>query len=57
MLFSILQQIDPAITMNYLVLGYGAMWLICALYVLNLANKQRQLRRDIEFLRRLLDED
>lgn len=57
MLFNILTQIDPNVTMNYLLLGYGAMWVICALYVLSLANRQRNLRRDIEFLRRLLEED
>lgn len=43
--------------MNYLILGYGVMWLICALYVANLASRQRNLRRDIHFLRRLLEED
>jgi CcmD family protein len=57
MLFNILAQVDPNITMNYLVLGYAAMWLICAVYVLSLANRQRNLRRDIEFLRRLLEEE
>ncbi|MBK8432669.1 MAG: CcmD family protein [Chloroflexi bacterium] len=57
MSFSIFSQVDPSLTMNYLILGYGVMWLICALYVANLASRQRNLRRDIHFLRRLLEED
>lgn len=51
------QQIDPNVTMNYLILGYSVMWLICAVYVFSLANRQRNLRRDIALLRRLLEED
>ena len=44
MSFSIFSQVDPSLTMNYLILGYGVMWLICALYVANLASRQRNLR-------------
>lgn len=57
MLLSTLWQIDPNTTMGYLVLGYVVMWGIAFLYVLNLAVKQRNLRRDITLMRRLLEED
>lgn len=58
MLFShLLQQIDPNITLDYLLLGYAVMWLCAFLYVLMLANRQRNLRRDIDLMRRLLEEE
>ena len=56
MLFSqILQGIDPNVTLDYLLLGYVVMWLCALIYVLMLANKQRNLRRDIALMRRLLE--
>ncbi len=57
MLFSqwLQQGIDPNITLDYLLLGYGVMWLCALVYVLMLANKQRNLRRDIALMRRLLE--
>lgn len=56
MLFSqILQGIDPNVTLDYLLLGYVVMWLCALVYLLMLANKQRNLRRDIALMRRLLE--
>lgn len=42
---------------DFLLLGYGVMWLVAVVYLLNLANKQRNLRQDIHLMRRLLEED
>ena len=42
---------------DFLVLAYFVMWLVVVVYLLNLANKQRNLRQDIRLLRRLLEED
>lgn len=56
MLFSqILQGVDPNVTLDYLLLGYVVMWLCALVYLLMLANKQRNLRRDIALMRRLLE--
>lgn len=49
--------IDPAITLDYLLLGYAAMWAIALLYVITLANRQRNLKQDIQLLKQLLEED
>jgi CcmD family protein len=57
---SILLQIatgDPSRFNGFLVLAYGVMWLVIVVYLLNLANKQRNLRQDLELMRRLLEED
>lgn len=51
-----LAQVDPTVTMGYLVLGYGVMWLIALFYVLSLAWRQRNMRRDVALLVRLLEE-
>ena len=59
-LFSILAQTqidDPNRFNQYLMLGYAVMWIVAMVYVLNLANKQRNLRQEIELMRRLLEED
>lgn len=42
---------------SFLVLAYAVMWLVVMVYLLNLANKQRNLRQDIRLMRRLLEED
>lgn len=57
MLWSGLWQVDPTITMGYLVLGYAVMWVIAFLYVLSLAVKQRNLRQELELMRRLLEDE
>ena len=50
-------QVDPFITIEYMVLGFGAMWVIAGGYVAFLAVQQRNLKRDIDLLNRLLDEE
>jgi hypothetical protein len=42
---------------DFLLLGYVAMWLIGIIYVLSLSARQRNLRKDIQLMRRLLQEE
>lgn len=56
-MYSILQQVDPSTTINYMILGYAVMWAIAAFYVGYLYVEQQNLQRDIEVLRRLLKEE
>jgi hypothetical protein len=42
---------------GFLLLGYAVMWLITMVYVGSLYFRQRNLRRDIELLNRVLQED
>jgi hypothetical protein len=56
-LASSLLQTPPEKTMNFLILGYVAMWLIGAVYVASLANRQRNLQQDVKLMQRLLAED
>jgi CcmD family protein len=59
-LFSILAQTqidDPNRFNQYLLLAYAVMWIVASAYLLNLANKQRNLRQEIELMQRLLEED
>lgn len=42
---------------NYLLLGYGLMWLIGLGYLISLANRQRNIEQDIELMKQLLQED
>ncbi|MDX1414546.1 MAG: hypothetical protein R3293_10170 [Candidatus Promineifilaceae bacterium] len=42
---------------GFLLLGYGIMWLIMMVYVASLYFRQRNLRRDIELMKRILQED
>lgn len=48
---------EPNLFNNYLVLGYGVMWLIGVAYVVSLAARQRNLQKDVALLQRLLQED
>ncbi|MDX1662437.1 MAG: CcmD family protein [Candidatus Promineifilaceae bacterium] len=60
LIFSILAQIepgDPGRFNGYLLLAYGVMWLILIVYLFNLVSKQRNLQRDIRFMRQLLSDD
>jgi CcmD family protein len=57
MLHSFLLQIHPNTHLDYLLLGYAVMWLVAFLYVLSLAGRQRNLRRDIALLRQLLEDN
>jgi len=42
---------------GYLLLGYDVMWLIGMIYIVSLVLRQRNLRRDVELMKRLLQED
>jgi CcmD family protein len=48
---------DPNRFNQYLLLGYGVIWIVAIIYLLNMANKQRNLRQEIQLMRRLLEED
>lgn len=52
-----LQGVDPNQFNDFLLLGYGAMWLIGMLYVASLAIRQRNLRRDLDLMEEILQED
>lgn len=42
---------------NYLLLGYGLMWLVGLGYLISLAGRQRNIQQDIELMKQLLQED
>lgn len=48
---------DPNQFNNFLLLAYGVMWIVVMLYLLALANKQRNVLQEIRLMRRLLKED
>ena len=48
---------DPNQFNNYLLLGYAAMWLIGMIYIASLVIRQRNLRRDLELMEQILQED
>lgn len=48
---------DPDRFNNFLIFGYFAMAAIGIVYILYLANQQRNVRQDITILRQLLDEE
>lgn len=48
---------DPNQFNNFLLLAYGVMWIVVMLYLLALANKQRNALQEIRLMRRLLKED
>ena len=48
---------DPNQFNNYMILGYLAMWVIAMIYIGTLANRQRNVREEVELLHRLLEED
>ena len=48
---------DPDKFNGYLLLGYAVMWLIVMIYIVSLALRQRNLRRDIELMEQILQED
>lgn len=49
--------VDPNQFNNYLLLGYAVMWLIGMIYIASLAVRQRNLRRDLELMEQILQED
>ena len=48
---------DPNQFNGYMVLGYVVMWLIVMVYILILANRQRNVKEEVELLQQLLKED
>jgi cell division protein FtsL len=48
---------DPNKFNGYLILGYIVMWLAFMIYIVSLANKQRNTKQDIKLLQQLLKED
>jgi hypothetical protein len=42
---------------HFMILGYGAMWIIAMIYIVSLANRQRNVKEEVELLRQLLEED
>jgi len=42
---------------GYMILGYVVMWLIVMVYILILANRQRNVKEEVELLQELLKED
>ena len=60
LLFDILQQVgigDPNQFNHFMNLGYVVMWIIAMVYILSLANRQRNVKEEVELLRQLLEED
>ena len=48
---------NPNLFNNYLVLGYGLMWLVGVGYLLNLASRLRNIKQEIELMKQILQED
>ena len=48
---------DPNKFNGYMILGYIVMWLIAMIYILILANRQRNVKEEVELLQQLLKED
>ncbi len=48
---------DPNQFNNYLLLGYAAMWTIGMIYIISLALRQRNVRRDLDLMEQILQED
>ena len=48
---------DPNTFNNFMILGYVVMWIIAMVYILSLANRQRNVKEEVELLRQLLEED
>jgi hypothetical protein len=48
---------DPNKFNHFMILGYIVMWIIAMVYILSLANRQRNVKEEVELLRQLLEED
>jgi len=49
--------LDPNQFNGYMILGYVVMWIIVMVYLLILANRQRNVKEEVELLQQLLKED
>ena len=54
---TLLQSFDVNQFNGYMILGYIVMWLIVMVYILILANRQRNVKEEVELLQQLLKED
>lgn len=52
-----LYQAGPADTLDFMLLGYGVIFGVMGLYVLNLILRTRNLRRDEDLLSEVAEED
>lgn len=58
LLNSFLQSIDDPNKFNgFMILGYLIMWLVAMVYILILANRQRNAREELKLMEQLLRED
>lgn len=58
LLNSFLQSIDDPNKFNgFMILGYVIMWLVAMVYILILANRQRNAREELKLMEQLLRED
>lgn len=48
---------DPNTFNHFMILGYVVMWIIAMVYIFSLANRQRNVKEEVELLRQLLEED
>jgi CcmD family protein len=48
---------DPNQFNGFMVLGYIVMWLVVMVYLFTLANRQRNVKEEVELLEQLLRED
>ena len=48
---------DPNRFNNFLILGYGVMWIIGMIYVASLLLRQRNVQQDLQLMQRILRED
>ncbi len=48
---------DPNRFNNFLILGYGVMWVIGMIYVASLLLRQRNVQQDLQLMQRILRED
>ena len=51
------QIFDPNKFNHFMLLGYIVMWIIVMVYIVSLANRQRNVREEVELLQQLLEED
>ena len=50
-------SINPNSFNNYLMLGYGVMFVIGVIYIVSLSVRQRNLRQDIQLMQQLLQDN
>ena len=48
---------DPDRFNNFLILGYGVMWIIGMIYVISLHLRQRNVSQDLQLMHRILQDD